>query len=187
MMLAPGTGCPKAHARRSPAPDVFTATKFRIAPVAPSGTAHPPAVPPWAAKFTVPLTRKSRGTSGTIGPPAPATRVSMIRHGVTGVYTRSAALAPRNAWAIVGFPRLHPLSAIPTTTQIPQRCMAVLPSPAPVPLRPPREAPRRRGRAPAPARERERLRVARPAARFKRVRPAAAGEEPEPSRHRPRQ
>src|SRR5882762_4665508 len=125
MMLANGTACPKAHARRSPAPDGFTATRFSIAAVAPSGTAHPPAVPPWAGKFTVPLTRKSRGTPGTIGPPAPATRVSMIRHGATGVYTRSAALAPRNAWAPgVGPPRLPTLTAI-ATIDSPQRRMAV--------------------------------------------------------------
>src|SRR2546422_7129735 len=121
MRLAPGTGCPKAHARRSPAPDGFTATRFSIAPVAPSGTAHPPAVPPWAAKFAVPLTRKSRGTPGTIGPPAPATRVSIIRHGATGVYTRSAALAPRNAWATGGAPKLPRPLAIPTPTPHLQR------------------------------------------------------------------
>src|SRR2546426_8902439 len=144
MMLAPGTGCPKAHARRPPAPPGFTATKFSIAPVAPSGTAPPPAVPPWAAKFTVPLTRKSRGTPGTIGPPAPATRVSIIRHGATGVYTRSAALAPRNASATGGPPRVPPPPPITTHPPNPPRPLAGPPFAPQPPLPPPPAAPRRR-------------------------------------------
>src|SRR2546427_87063 len=46
MMLAPATACPNAHARRSPAPDALTPTRFRLPPPAPPRPPTPPPPPP---------------------------------------------------------------------------------------------------------------------------------------------
>ena len=48
----------------------------------PTGIPQPMALPPWALK-SVPVTRKSRVVPPAMGPPA--RRVSMMRHGETGV------------------------------------------------------------------------------------------------------
>src|SRR5262249_8021881 len=45
-------------------------------------------------KPVVPTTKKLRGEPGTSGPPAPATRVSTIRQGGTGVKERSLSGSP---------------------------------------------------------------------------------------------
>ena len=85
MMLAVGIGVPNGVMRRSPAPAGFTATKLMTAAVAaPAGIPQPVALPPCELK-SVPVTRKSRVVPPAMGPPA--RRVSMMRHGVTGVYT----------------------------------------------------------------------------------------------------
>src|SRR6185295_2349311 len=92
-MLAVGIGVPKGVMRRSPGPAGFTATKLITAAVAaPEGIPQPVALPPWELK-SVPVTRRFRVVPPAMGPPA--RRVSRMRQGVTGEYTRSAWLSPR--------------------------------------------------------------------------------------------
>src|SRR6266496_6575190 len=92
-MLAVGIGVPKGVMRRSPGPPGFTATKLITAAVAgPEGIPQPVGLPPCALK-SVPVTRKLRVVPPAMGPPA--RRVSMMRQGATGVYTRSAWLSPK--------------------------------------------------------------------------------------------
>src|SRR6185295_18202476 len=91
-MLAVGIGVPNGVMRRSPGPAGFTATKLITAAVAaPEGIPQPVALPPCELK-SPPVTRKLRVVPPAMGPPA--RRVSMMRQGVTGVYTRSAWLSP---------------------------------------------------------------------------------------------
>jgi hypothetical protein len=78
-------GGDSVHARAPmlPWPEGLTTTKFISAAAAPGGMPHPPSRPPWAGNPSVPATSKLRGEPGTTGPPA--SRVSRMRQGVTGV------------------------------------------------------------------------------------------------------